>query len=104
MKQMMRRMGIKTEEIDANAVIIKGTDKDIIIEDPDVMKMTISGQDMYSISGGTVREKESEVEIEINEDDIKMVAEQANVSEEAAKKALEEGGGDIAAAIIKLKQ
>ncbi|HEX54948.1 MAG: nascent polypeptide-associated complex protein [Candidatus Altiarchaeales archaeon] len=104
MKQMMKRMGIKTEEINASAVIIRCLNKDIIIEDPEVMKMTFGGQDIYNISGGRIREETVEEEIEIGDDDIEMVAEQANVSKEEAKRALQETKGDIAEAIIKLKQ
>ena len=40
----------------------------------------------------------------IPDGDIKMVAAQASVSEEDAKKALEESGGDIAEAITRLKK
>ncbi|MHA1779223.1 MAG: hypothetical protein ACTSYN_06570 [Candidatus Heimdallarchaeaceae archaeon] len=35
--------------------------------------------------------------------DIKLVAEQAGVSEELARKAIEEENGDLAAAIVRLK-
>ena len=94
MKQMMNKMGIKTEEIDAKVVIITCADKDIVIEGPEVTKMNIQGQEMYSITGGKVREQatpssepEEEPAVEISDDDIKMVAEQAGVSQGAARAA-----------------
>lgn len=103
MKQMMKRMGIKTEDIDAQIVIIHGTDKEIIIEDPQVMKTIVQGQEMFQISGGRIKEQDVESAVEINEEDVGVVAEQADVSKEEARKALEESEGDLAAAIIKLK-
>jgi len=103
MKQMMKRMGIKVEDIDANIVVIHGPDKEIIIEDPEVSKTVIQGQEMYNIMGGRVKEEEVEADVKIEDEDIKMVAEQAGVSEKEAMAALEEAGGDIAAAIMKLK-
>jgi len=105
MKQMMKRMGIKTNEISAEMVVIHSGDKKIIIEDPQVVKMTMHGQEIFNITGGTVREEkgEEEVILEISEDDVNMVSEQAQVSEEEARKALEETNGDIAEAIMKLK-
>ncbi|HDH41495.1 MAG TPA: nascent polypeptide-associated complex protein [Candidatus Altiarchaeales archaeon] len=103
MKQMMRRMGIRTEEIDANTVTIHGSEREIIIEDPEVMKMVVQGQEIFNITGGKIREREVEAAIEIEEDDVEMVSKQANVSKEEARNALEESKGDIAAAIMRLK-
>ena len=103
MKQMMKRMGIKVEEIDASIVVIHSPDKEIIIEDPEVSKTVIQGQEMYNIMGGRVKEEEVEAKVDIEDDDVKMVAEQAGVTEDEAKAALEGAGGDIAGAIMKLK-
>jgi len=103
MKQMMKRMGIKVEDVNANIVVIHGPEKEIIIEDPEVTKTVIQGQEMYQIMGGRIRIEETEAEVEIEDEDVKMVAEQASVSEEEAKNALEESDGDIATAIMKLK-
>ena len=103
MKQMMKRMGIKTEEINAENVIIKGIDKDIIIENPQVIKTIMQGQEVFQISGEVREEERDEEAVEISEEDTEMVAQQANVSREEAKKALEESNGDIAQAIVNLK-
>ena len=102
MEKMMKRMGIKVDEIDAQQVIIKCPDKDIIINNPSVVRTNVQGQDMFQISG-KISESVSDASVEINEDDIKMVAEQAKVSDEKARRALEESNGDIAEAIMKLK-
>ncbi len=104
MKQMMKQMGIKTEEIDATAVVIFEADREIVIEGPEVVKMVMSGKEMFTITGGTVKIQDiKEENVEINDEDIEMVAEQADVSKEDAKEALKESNGDLAEAIMKLK-
>lgn len=102
-QKMMQRMGISQVEIPAKEVIIKTEDKDIIIVNPSVSKVNMMGQDTFQITGN-VHEREVKAEIEISRDDIATVAEQANVSEDKAKQALEETKGDIAEAILKLKE
>ena len=102
MKQAMKKMGIKQEEIDAREVIIKTSDKDIIIKNPQVSKVNMMGQESFQISGD-IEEKELSSEPSTNEEDIKTVMEQTNCTEEEAKAALEEAQGDLAEAILKLK-
>ncbi len=103
MQQMMKKMGIAQQEIDAEEVIIKCKDKEIVIENPQVAKVNAMGQDTFQISGN-ITERELSTEPEINEDDIKTVMEQAGCDEETAKKAIEENKGDLAAAIMGLQQ
>ncbi len=108
MQTMMKRMGIKMEEIDAEEVIIKCSDKDIVITNPSVAKVVMQGQASFQITGQEhtreiTPEGEEDVSVEISEDDVKMVAEQTGVSEDAAREALEKTGGDIAEAIMNLK-
>jgi nascent polypeptide-associated complex subunit alpha len=100
MKQAMKRMGIKQEEIDAQQVIIKCSDKEIVISNPSVSKVNMMGQDSFQIAGEV---SERSLGIEINEDDVKTVMEQADASHDAAKKAIEEAEGDLAKAILSLK-
>ena len=102
MKQAMKRMGIKQEEIDATEVIIKTADKEIVIANPSVSKVNMMGQETYQVVGEAV-ERETVSKPEINEDDIKTVIEQTGVSEEKAKEAIEKHNGDLAAAIMELK-
>ena len=40
MQQAMKKLGLKQEEIDAIAVIIRTKNEDIIIRDPSVQKLT----------------------------------------------------------------
>ncbi len=98
MKEAMKRLGIKQEEIDANEVIIRTDNKEIIIKDPVIAKINMMGQDTFQISGQII---ERSIE-KFTQEDIKIVAEQANVSHEEAKKALEKEG-DLASAILSLK-
>lgn len=103
MRQAMKRMGIQQQEIDASEVIIKCSDREIVITDPQVAKVNMMGQETFQISGN-IQERERQASAEISKDDIKMVAEQADASEKEAEKALKEADGDIAAAILKLKE
>ena len=104
MKQAMKRMGIKQEEVDdATQVIIKCPDREIIIDSPSVAKVNMMGQETFQISGD-ISEKETDTTPEISEDDINTVIEQAKVSEAEAKKALEEAEGDLAKAIMTLQE
>ncbi len=102
MQQAMKRMGIQQVEIEATEVIIKCPDKEIIITNPNVSKVNMMGQQTYQIVGEE-HERGLSTEPEINKDDIKTVAEQAEVTEEEAKKAIEEAKGDLAQAILSLK-
>jgi nascent polypeptide-associated complex subunit alpha len=103
MQQMMRKMGIQQSEIDATRVIIECGDKDIIIEDPQVTKVNMMGQETFQIVGKII-EKERSSAPEISEEDIKTVMEQAGVNHNEAKKAIEEANGDLAEAILNLNK
>ena len=101
MKSMMKQMGIKQEDIPTQRVIIEKTDGNkIIIENPNVQKLVMQGQESWQITGEA---HEESVEAGISEEDVKMVAEKTGKSEEEARKALEEIN-DIAEAIVKLSE
>tara|TARA_Y100000310_G_scaffold97479_1_gene95115 strand:- start:4424 stop:4756 length:333 start_codon:yes stop_codon:yes gene_type:complete len=97
----MKKMGIKQEEIPAEEVIIKCPDKDIIVKNPSVVRVNAMGQDSLQITGEIIEEEPG---VQISEEDVKTVAEQAKVSEAKARKALEEHGGDLAKAILTLQK
>ncbi len=98
MQQMLKQMGIKSREIDANKVIIEGKDgTNIIIEQPSITEMDMKGEKNFTIAG-KVRE-----ETAINEEDVSLIMEATNVKREEAIKALKEEG-DVASAIVKLKE
>ncbi|MFC1691353.1 nascent polypeptide-associated complex protein [Nanoarchaeota archaeon] len=104
LKAAMRKMGMSQTEIPATEVIIKTADKDIVVLNPQVAKVNMMGQDTLQITG-QIEEREKQVEkIEISEDDVKTVMEQAKVDKEKAKEVLEETNGDLAEAILKLQE
>ncbi len=98
MEKMMKQLGMKQEEIDASEVVIKCSDKEIVVRNPQVSKVNMMGQETLQISGD-MEERELEV---FNEEDVETVKSQAGCSDEEAKAALKETG-DIAEAILKLK-
>lgn len=105
--RMMQKMGMDTKSLDdVRDVTIRTSDRKITIEEPSVMSIAMQGQNMFQVTGGTIREETitSETKVTIPEEDVKMVAEQANVSMDDAKKALEGSGGDLAEAIVSLKK
>ncbi|MBI2651810.1 nascent polypeptide-associated complex protein [Candidatus Woesearchaeota archaeon] len=103
MQKAMKRLGIRQEEIDATEVIIKAADKQIIIKNPQVSKVNMMGQETFQIIGQT-EEMPLTSELEISKDDIDMVMQQTGVTEEKAKEAIEKNSGDLAKAIIELKE
>jgi len=95
----MKKMGIQQQELLAKEVIIKQNDKTLIIRNPEILKVNMMGQISLQITGNIEELKE-----EILQEDIKTVAEQAEVSEEEAKQALKQTKGDLAEAILLLKK
>lgn len=102
MRQAMKKMGINQEELDAQEVIIRFPDRDLIIKNPEVSKVNMMGQETYQVVGEAT-EQERDVAPDINEDDIDTVVEQTGVSREDAKAAILEAKGDLAQAILKLQ-
>jgi len=101
--RMMQRMGMQVQQLDeVTKVIMESPTKRIIIDNPEVATVTVQGQTVYQVGGGTVREEG--VGGGGSEDDVKLVASQAGVSAEQAANALRQSGGDLAQAIILLKQ
>ena len=100
-KLAMRKLGIKQNEIEATRVVIETPQKNIIIENPSVSKIDMQGNISFQISG-TIHEKEKEVEI--SEDDIKLVMEKTSASREEVVEKLKENKGDIAKTILELKK
>lgn len=118
MKQAMKKMGIKEENLDATKVIIKLSDRELVFDAPQVSKVNMMGQETYQVIGEPVERELSESDDntnntetaeaedttpDINDDDIQTVMAQANCDEETAKSTLEETKGDIAEAIVKIK-
>lgn len=111
-RRMMKQMGMKMDELgDVHTVILQGKNREIVIEGPTVTSINVQGQKMYQIAGGKETERKPQAEavpveeqpLEIPEEDILLVAQQANVGMEKARTALEQSGGDLAQAILMLQ-
>lgn len=104
-KRMMQRMGLNMSPMaDVQEVILRTREKEIIIRDPEVTVLDLHGQKIFQIVGGEITEREKEKKITIPEEDVQLVAQQANVSLDEARAALEQTGGDLAQAILLLSQ
>ena len=112
MQAMMKQLGIKQEDIDAERVIIEKSDGKIIIEEPSVVKVNMQGQETFQISGnireesieeGSEEEGESDEENKVQLDkDIQTIMEKTGKNKEEVALALEKNEGDIAATILEL--
>ncbi|WP_332898405.1 MULTISPECIES: nascent polypeptide-associated complex protein [unclassified Haladaptatus] len=121
MKQMMKQMGIEVEDIDAEEVIIRTKDEDLVFTDADVQQMDAQGQKTYQIvgepesrprgagdstpavEGDAVAEEDASTEVEIPDSDVEIVAQRTGASATEARDALEAENGDLAAAISRLE-
>lgn len=102
LKKVMDRMGIKSESIEASRVVIETADKDIVIENPEVVSINAQGNTSFQISG-EIKEVDK-ARVSIDEEDVKLVMEKAGISDEtSAREALERSNGNLAEAILKLK-
>ena len=99
---MLEKMGVNLEEIpDVEEVVIRTATKDLIIKRATVSQLKSKGANIYQVMGEDVEEVIRE-KPKYKEDDVLLVAQQAHVSSERAKVALEESSGDLAQAILKL--
>jgi len=104
-KRMMQRMGMNMGAMpEVEQVIFKTSTKEIIVENPEVTVMEMQGQKIFQVMGERITEKTVEKAVKIPEEDVQLVATQANVSPEQARAALEQTKGDLAQAILLLSQ
>ena len=102
MQKAMKRLGIKQEEIDAEEVIIRTASKDLVIKNPQVSRVNMMGQETIQVLGDII-EVDRSSNAELSEDDISTVIEQTSCTKDEALQALEETGGNLAEAILKLQ-
>jgi nascent polypeptide-associated complex subunit alpha len=102
MKQMMKQLGMQMDQIEGVEKIVIYTSKgNWIFDAAEVSAMTMQGVTTYQISG-TPRFEDTAPQIP--DEDVQLVAEQAQVSVEEARKALVGSRGDIAEAILKVSK
>ncbi len=111
LQKLLKRLGIATQaqELKATRVVIELEDgRRLVAENPQVMMLRLGGNTLVNIMAPTFEEEKPVVEEvekpKFTEEDVKLVAEQAGVSLEEARRALEETGGDIAEAILRLME
>ena len=105
LERMMKQLGIKTEEVKAKRAVFElENGSRIVIESPSITSMTMQGKKTFTVMGNEKQEQRGQEQQGIQEEDIEMVMQQAGASREEAKKALEENQGDIAKAIMELKE
>ncbi len=116
---MMNQMGIDLDDIEAEEVIIRTADEEMVFHDADVQRMDAQGQQTYQVVGEPDVRPRGEGETadagaddtgdagdsddEIPESDIEIVAGRTGASKSAAREALEETDGDLAAAVERLE-
>jgi len=102
MRRMLDKMGLDMNEIpNVQEVIIKTDKKEIILSKPAVTEMKAKDNSIFQVVANGIEERELEVPV-FSDEDIQLVCQQANVSEEQAKNALAESKGDLARAILLL--
>jgi len=87
MRQAMKRLGIEQEQLDDG--------------DEGQKIWTVVGEPIVRDRAGA-KKAEAATALTIPDEDVKLVAEKAGVSEEEARKALEDAAGEPAEAIIRL--
>lgn len=97
----MQRMGIRQEEVEAQQVIIKCADRDIVIDKPQVSKVNMMGQETWQVVG-EAKEQARSTEPEINEEDVKTVMDQTGKSRDEIIDEIKKTKGDLAQTILNL--
>ncbi|MFC7155463.1 nascent polypeptide-associated complex protein [Halomarina halobia] len=121
MKQMMKQMGIEVTEIDAEEVVIRTAEEDLVFTDAEVQRMDAQGQATYQIVGepesrpraeggadvggetGTDADAAADEAPDIPDADVEIVTQRTGASEKEAREALAAEGGDLAAAVSRLE-
>jgi len=115
MEQMMKQMGIDVEDIEAEEVIIRTDEYDLVFDNAEVTKMDARGQETYQVIGspeqvesgtaGAIADADSDDDASsaIPDEDVDLVVARTGVSEDEAREALEENDGDLAAAVGSLE-
>ncbi|MCL2032458.1 MAG: nascent polypeptide-associated complex protein [Methanomassiliicoccaceae archaeon] len=107
MQQAMKKMGIKQTTIDnATEVIIRTTDKEIVLTNVEVVLVDMQGSRSYQISGDEEIRKPGSTGPAAAPSfpavDIELVMSQTGCDKERAVKALEDANGQPAEAILKI--
>ncbi|MEF8818141.1 MAG: nascent polypeptide-associated complex protein [Haloferacaceae archaeon] len=114
MQKMMEQMGIDMTELEAEEVVIRTPDEELVFTDAEVTRMDAQGTQTYQIAGEPEsRERDAggdEADASADDDgpeipdaDVDLVVGRTGASETAAREALEAEDGDLAAAVSRLE-
>ncbi|MBT7705997.1 Nascent polypeptide-associated complex protein [archaeon] len=107
MAGMMKKMGIAQEQLPVKRVVFEMEDGNLVIEEPGVMKIKMQGQTSFQVTGEAVEsasDDPEEPEDLFSEEDIAMVMEKTEKDRDEVVLALVNSEGDIAGAIMGLKE
>ncbi len=100
LRRLMKQMGMSITEVkDVEYAIIKTKDAEYFFEAPTVSIIKLKDLEQWQIVGTPVR-REMEEELEIDEEDIRLIVEQTGCSRDSAINALKKAKGDLAEAIL----
>lgn len=112
MRLAMKRMGMQTEEIDdVSEVIIRTKTREYRFENPAVVMVKVSGQQIYQVTGepkisqpgeGTAATATAPSGPVIAQEDIELVVSQTGCTQDEARQALMQTDGQPAEAIIRI--
>lgn len=97
-QQMMKKLNLNVRQIEAETVIIKAKDKEIIINKPEIMIADMMGKEVYQITGEVYEKTPAD------ESDISLVMEKTGKDRNTVVRKLEELNNDLAKTIRELKQ
>ncbi len=115
MQQMMEQMGIDMTELDAEEVVIRTPDEELVFTDADVTRMDAQGTETYQIAGEPETRGRDDAgddaddadaddgDDDVPDEDVELVVARTGASEEAAHEALAAEDGDLAAAVSRLE-
>jgi nascent polypeptide-associated complex subunit alpha len=97
MQQMMKQMGMDMDEIDADKVEIHVGDQKFVFSNPEVNKIDMQGQEMFQLQGDYTKEEQGP-----SQEDIELVQEKTDCSEQEAREALK-NADDVAEAVMEVQ-
>ena len=108
MQRMMKKAGISMDTVEGAVKVEIHLDNGqmIVINNPVINKVDVAGQTTFQVVGSDIIEQSiesEEKEVKILEEDITLVSQQTGVDIDTAKNALEMTSGDLAQAIMLLK-
>ena len=97
MQQMMKQMGMDMDEIDADKVEIHVGGQKFVFKSPQVNKIDMQGQEMFQLQGDYTKEEQDP-----SQEDIELVQEKTDCSEDEARQALK-NTEDVAEAVMEVQ-